>query len=66
MKGRVKWFDIKKGFGFIQRSDGGDDVFIHVTSIRNQDHRELAENDQVEFEIVQGNKGEKAWNVVRL
>ena len=65
-KGKVKWFNSEKGFGFIQ-VEGEDDVFVHYTSIQGQSGRKsLEEGDKVEFEIEQGAKGPQASNVTRL
>ncbi|OHB47262.1 MAG: cold-shock protein [Planctomycetes bacterium GWF2_40_8] len=64
-KGTVKWFNDKKGFGFISREDG-DDVFVHHSSIQSDGFRSLAEGDKVEFELVEDQKGFKASNVVKL
>ena len=61
--GRVKWFNDHKGFGFITPDDGGDDVFVHHTSIEAQGFRSLREDQAVEFEISQGQKGPQAKNV---
>ena len=63
--GTVKWFDNPKGFGFIVR-ESGDDVFVHFSSIRGEGYRSLEEGQQVEFEIVQGQKGPQAQDVVAL
>ncbi|MFO0794823.1 MAG: cold-shock protein [Candidatus Brocadiaceae bacterium] len=63
--GTVKWFNDKKGFGFISQ-DNGDDVFVHQTSIQGQGFRTLAEGDKVEFEVIKDQKGYKATNVVKL
>lgn len=60
--GRVKWFDEKKGFGFIEREDG-DDVFVHFRAIQAPGYKTLAEGQQVEFEVEQGQKGPQAVNV---
>ncbi|KHE92560.1 MAG: cold shock domain-containing protein [Candidatus Scalindua rubra] len=63
--GTVKWFNDKKGFGFIS-VEGGDDIFVHHTSIEGEGFRTLAEGDNVEFEIVQGDKGNKAEKVKKV
>jgi CspA family cold shock protein len=63
-KGRVKWFNEKKGFGFISRDDG-DDVFVHFSSIKQDGFKVLYEGDEVEFEVAQGKKGLQAVDVVR-
>ncbi len=63
--GTVKWFNDKKGFGFISQ-DNGDDVFVHQTSIQGDGFRTLAEGDKVEFEVIKDQKGYKATNVVKL
>ena len=63
--GSVKWFDNAKGFGFIVR-EGGDDVFVHFSSIRGEGYRSLEEGQQVEFEVVEGQKGPQAQDVVAL
>lgn len=63
-EGTVKWFSDKKGYGFIMR-DGEDDVFVHYSSIEGDGFRTLREGEQVTFEILQGERGPKASNVVR-
>lgn len=65
VQGRVKWFNNTKGYGFIGR-EGGSDVFVHYTAIVGDGFRSLQEGDLVEFEIVQGQKGSQASNVVKL
>ncbi len=60
--GRVKWFDEKKGFGFIEQEDGKD-IFVHHTGISGDGFRNLYEDQMVEFDIEQGEKGPKALNV---
>lgn len=63
MQGKVKWFNNGKGYGFIGR-DNGSDVFVHYTAIVGDGYRTLQEGDSVEFEMVQGPKGQQAANVV--
>ncbi len=63
--GRVKWFDEKKGFGFIEREEGND-VFVHFRAIQGDGFKTLAEGQEVEFEVEQGQKGPQAANVVLL
>jgi CspA family cold shock protein len=64
MTGKVKWFNAEKGFGFIERADG-DDVFVHFTAIQGDGFKTLDEGQEVEFEIVEGNRGPQAANVTR-
>ncbi|HID56630.1 TPA: cold-shock protein [Candidatus Poribacteria bacterium] len=61
--GRVKWFNEKKGYGFISQ-EGGEDVFVHYTAIQARGFRTLHEGQRVKFDIVQGAKGPQAANVV--
>lgn len=63
--GTVKWFNDAKGFGFIQR-EGGPDVFVHFSAIASTGFKSLVEGDKVEFEIVEGQKGPQAANVVKI
>jgi len=63
-QGVVKWFNNEKGFGFISR-ESGPDVFVHYTAILGEGYRSLNEGDQVSFEVVEGQKGLQARNVVR-
>jgi CspA family cold shock protein len=63
--GTVKWFNDTKGYGFITR-ENGDDVFVHFTSIRGEGYRTLEDGQQVEFEVVEGDKGLQAQDVVGL
>ena len=65
MTGKVKWFNAEKGFGFIEREDG-DDVFVHFSAIQSEGFKSLEEGQEVEFEIVEGNRGPQAANVVPL
>lgn len=62
-RGTVKWFNEKKGFGFIQQAEGGPDVFVHYSAIEGSGFKTLAEGQAVEFELVQDAKGAKAQNV---
>ncbi len=66
LTGTVKWFNSKKGYGFITRDDGQGDVFVHFSAIKEDGFRSLEEGQKVEFEIVKEDKGEKAQNVVKL
>ena len=63
--GKVKWFNNEKGFGFIE-VEGGDDVFVHFTAIQGEGFKTSEEGQEVTFEIVQGNRGPQAANVVKL
>lgn len=63
--GTVKWFNPEKGFGFIE-VEGGDDVFVHFSAITGEGFKSLDEGQHVEFNIVQGNRGPQAENVVKL
>ena len=63
--GVVKWFDVKKGYGFIKREEGSD-VFVHFNAIQGEGYKTLDEGDQVEFEVNDGPKGPQAVNVTKL
>lgn len=63
--GKVKWFNNEKGYGFIE-VEGGDDVFVHFTAIQGDGFKSLEEGQEVSFEIVEGNRGPQAANVVKL
>ncbi len=65
IQGTVKWFNDAKGYGFIAR-EGGPDVFVHFSAIQTSGFKSLAEGDQVEFEIVQGQKGPQASEVTKV
>ena len=64
MQGKVKWFSAEKGYGFIEREDGGD-VFVHYSAIQEEGFKTLQEGQAVEFDIVEGTRGPQAANVVR-
>jgi cold shock protein len=64
-KGRVKWFNESKGYGFIEQ-ENGPDVFVHYSAIEDQGFKTLSEGQEVEFEIKQGEKGPQATKVVKL
>ncbi|ABO66584.1 cold-shock protein CspD [Geobacillus sp. G4] len=64
-RGKVKWFNNEKGYGFIE-VEGGSDVFVHFTAIQGEGFKTLEEGQEVSFEIVQGNRGPQAANVVKL
>lgn len=63
--GTVKWFNAEKGFGFIEREDGSD-VFVHFSAIAEDGYKSLEEGQKVEFDIVEGDRGEQAANVVKM
>lgn len=64
MHGKVKWFSAEKGYGFIEREDGGD-VFVHFSAIQEDGFKSLTEGQEVEFDIVEGARGLQAANVVK-
>ena len=63
--GTVKWFNAEKGFGFIERENGGD-VYVHFSAIVEDGYKSLEEGQSVEFDIVEGERGEQAANVVKM
>ena len=65
-QGTVKWFNGDKGFGFITRADGEKDCFVHHSALQGGGFKSLVEGDRVEFDVVQGQKGPAAENVVKL
>ena len=65
-KGTVNWFSDSKGFGFVTPDDGSADVFVHHSAIQGMGYKSLSENDVVEFEVEQGQKGPRALNVVKV
>jgi CspA family cold shock protein len=65
IKGTVKWFNNAKGFGFIGQ-ENGPDVFVHYSAVKSEGYKSLQEGDQVEFEIVQGQKGPQADSVIKI
>ena len=66
MKGTVKWFNDQKGFGFVTPEDGSKDCFVHHSAIQSEGFRTLSDGQQVEFEVVQGQKGPAAESVVAV
>lgn len=63
--GKVKWFNEAKGYGFIEPDGGGRDVFVHYSAIQGEGYKTLSEGQPVEFEVVQGDKGPQASNVLK-
>ncbi|MFH0796910.1 MAG: cold shock domain-containing protein [Candidatus Omnitrophota bacterium] len=65
VKGKVKWFNASKGYGFLER-EGDTDVFVHYSAIGGDGYKSLEEGQEVEFDVTQGKKGPQAENVVKL
>jgi len=65
IKGKVKWFNDSKGFGFIEQ-EGGKDVFVHYTAIQGDGYKSLSEGQEVEFEVTESKKGLQAANVIKV
>lgn len=63
--GKVKWFNDKKGFGFISNEDGSGDIFVHYSAIVSEGFKTLSEGSTVEFEVIESNKGRRALRVVQ-
>jgi CspA family cold shock protein len=63
--GKVKWFNESKGYGFIEPDGGGRDVFVHYSAIQGEGYKTLSEGQPVEFEVIQGEKGPQASNVLK-
>ena len=66
MKGKVKWFNDQKGYGFVTPDDGSKDLFVHHSAILGDGFKTLAENQEVEFDVTQSEKGPRATNVRKL
>ncbi len=65
-QGKVKWFNDQKGFGFIAREDGSGDVFAHYSAVQGDGFKSLAEGDNVEFDVLDTDKGPKAANIRKI
>jgi CspA family cold shock protein len=65
-KGKVKWFNDQKGYGFIAPADGGKDVFVHHSAIQGEGFKTLQPDQEVQFDLIEDAKGPKASNVVKL
>jgi cold shock protein len=66
LKGKVKWFNSSKGYGFIEQEGGGKDVFVHYSAIQGKGYKALTEGEAVEFEVTEGPKGPQASKVIRV
>ncbi len=65
-RGKVKWFDSSKGYGFIEQEGGGKDVFVHYSAIESKGYKSLAQDEIVEFEVTEGPKGPQATKVIKV
>lgn len=65
-KGTVKWFDDSKGYGFLRANDRDEDVFVHYSAVQAEGFRSLAKGEEVQFDLIESDKGYKAENVVRV
>ncbi len=65
-RGKVKWFNNEKGYGFIRREDEVEDIFVHYSAIAHKGYKTLEEGQDVEFELIKGDKGLQATNVVKI
>jgi len=66
VRGKVKWFNDQKGYGFIAKDDGSGDVFVHFSVVQGDGFKTLAEGDNVEFDVIESDKGPKASNVKKV
>ena len=66
IKGKVKWFNNLKGYGFIVAGDGTSDIFVHYSTIQGDGYKTLSPGQDVEFELIKGDKGEQAQNVSKV
>ena len=66
LKGQVKWFNPRKGFGFLEREDKEKDVFVHITAVKAAEIKTLQENDKLEFSLEDGPKGPSAVNLKKI
>ena len=65
MLGKVKWFNAEKGYGFLEKDEGGD-VFVHYSAIQSEGFKTLNEGDRVQFDVVEGARGPQAANVTKV